>query len=108
MGWIAILLGLTGCLVTQTTGYLDQPVPGELYVCGVRAGCGDDTAWYATSAFCGPIRDVDQAAALYQQQAVDEWQLRCPAVFQVGDSVCEGAGRTTRDGIIRVCVYTGE
>ena len=72
------------------------------------AGCGTDTAWYATREFCGPIRDVDQAAALYEQQAIDAWQLRCPEAFQVTGSVCEGAGRTTRDGILRVCVYTGD
>ncbi|MEJ7603988.1 MAG: hypothetical protein WKG01_39275 [Kofleriaceae bacterium] len=102
---LALLLG--GCLVTQTQGYLDQPEPGELYDCGVSAGCGDAITWHATQ-FCGPLRDVDQAAARYEQRAIDDWQLRCPDDFEVRDSVCEGAGRSTPDGIIRVCVYTGD
>ena len=104
MKLIVLALCLGGCLTVEQTGDREEAQPGERYLCGVRAGCGEVTEWYATE-ICAPVRDVVGAQVRYRDQMLADWTAACPAGNAVvGDPVCEGTGRNTDDGIIRICV----
>jgi hypothetical protein len=102
---LLVLACLGGCLAVEQTGDREEAQPGERFLCGLRAGCGDVTEWYATEV-CAPVRDLVGAAEIYREQMLAAWSDACPAgQAVVGEATCEGAGRNTEDGIIRLCVY---